>query len=125
MTKPQAVSIDVLKNCCSHCIDIELPSGTKVSIQPSNEVIRLVTDDTVECSAGGIPIARRVYYHSALLPPVKDGVLYIVPKQVALAYAEVRDDFVYPDTQSATEWDGETNRPKNVKQLRFPPRLLR
>jgi len=125
MTKPQALSIDALKNCCNHCIDVEMPSGTVVSVKPSNVSIRLVTEDTVECTVGGIPVARRVYYHSALLPPEKPGVLYIVPKQVALAYAETRDDFVYPDTQSATKWDPETNRPKDVKQLRFPPRLLR
>ncbi len=124
MTNKQDLTIDALKNCCNHSINIELPSGTHVSIQPSNDVIRLVTDDFIECTAGGIPIARQVYYHSALLPPVKPGTLYIVPKQVAITYSELRDDFVYPDTRTASEWDAH-NRPKNVKQLRFPPRLLR
>ncbi len=125
MTKPQELSIDSLKNCCTHNIDVELPTGEIATIRPSNTTIRIVTGDGVKCIAGGIPIAQKVYFHSALLPPEIPGVIYIVPKQVALAYAEIRDDFVYPDTQSASEWDAETNRPKNVKQLRFPPRLLR
>ena len=125
MTKPQELSIDSLKNCCTHNIDVELPTGEIATIRPSNTTIRIVTGDGVKYIAGGIPIAQRVYFHSALLPPEIPGVIYIVPKQVALAYAEIRDDFVYPDTQSASEWDAETNRPKNVKQLRFPPRLLR
>ena len=114
-----------LKNCCNHQIDITLSSGQVVSILPSNEVVRLVTDEIEECSVVGIPIARKVYYHSALLPPKRPGTLYIVPRQVAFIYADIRDDFVYPDTRSATQWDPSTKRPLDVRRLRFPPKLLR
>jgi len=90
MTKPQELSIDSLKNCCTHNIDVELPTGEIVTIRPSNTTIRIVTGDGVKCIAGGIPIAQKVYFHSALLPPEIPGVIYIVPKQVALVYAEIR-----------------------------------
>lgn len=121
----EELSLESLVNCCNHGIDIKLPSGTCVTIQPSKDVIRLVTSESVECVAGSVPIVRTTYYHSALLPPAKEGVLYIVPTQVALVYAGIRDDFVYPDTRTATEWDGKTNHPKYVTRLRFPPRLRR
>ena len=125
MEKTREMPLEALVNCCNHGIDIELPSGSVVTIQPSNKyVIRLVVSESVERVAGGIPITRTTYFHSALLPPVKEGVLYIVPTQVALAYAGVRDDFVSPDTRTATEWD-DKNVPKSVKQLRFPPKLRR
>ena len=88
MTKPQELSIDSLKNCCTHNIDVELPTGEIATIRPSNTTIRIVTGDGVKCIAGGIPIAQKVYFHSALLPPEIPGVIYIVPKQVALVYAD-------------------------------------
>ncbi len=121
----EELTLDSLKNCCNHQIDITLPSGQVMSIQTSNAAVRLVTEDNERCHIGGIPVAQRVYYHSALLPPEKPGTLYIVPKQVAFLYAGIRDDFVYPDTRSATKWDKTTNRPRDVRQLRFPPKLLR
>jgi len=89
-------------NATGHTIRVRQQSGDLL-VHPSTAMcLRLVGADVRDWSIPDIEVVQRRFYHDPLLlPPQQDGVLYIVSRKFANAYATIRSDFVFPDTEDA------------------------
>lgn len=85
-------------------------------------VIRLPCADVVDRTVIDEDVVQRQLYHEQLPAPRPD-VLYIVSRKVAYAYANVREDMVFPDTEDGAERD-ETGRVTAVRRFRRPDKLV-
>lgn len=68
-------------------------------------------------------VQRRCYYSQDNLPPYDPDTIYITSRRFACVYADLRDDFVYPDTECDAERDS-NGRIYAVRRFRRPDRLV-
>jgi len=87
----------VVINLTPHSVTVLGEDGQVVAtVRPSGEVLRLpeVVQDT-SLRLAGVPVVEKSLDPDAKLPPVRDGVYYIV--SLPVAQAARRPDFIVPD----------------------------
>jgi len=86
-------------NLAAHPIRVETSQGVH-EYPSSGRVLKLDTlDETVDLIGDEIPIIRKVFFEpvASEMPPIVEGVYYIVPNQVMSVIR--RPDFISPDTK--------------------------
>lgn len=114
--------------------DIHVSSGgVDITYPRSSDPLRLVHRlETIETDINDVNVVRSNFVHDEeLVPEMKGGIRYLVPKLISDIYAGERDDFISPGTnvlfdepEFAYAEDG-SRRVKSVKQFRLPSRLIR
>ena len=84
-----------IKNLCPHDVNIKDANGVIWTIKPENIPARVETDYKPVFYIGAIGISRREFIATNNLPPVTDGTMYIVSRQVAM-YNSYRKDLLVP-----------------------------
>lgn len=92
----------VLVNCTGHYVDLLLPDGGNVRLEPSGHVARVSSTRTklfdFPLKGGTFPVYRVRYGVLEGLPPPRPDTLYVVSKMAAIrAAAEGRRDVVMVD----------------------------
>lgn len=112
-----------LINATGHTVRVRQTDGDVKVHPPSSIYLRLTGADVRDWSAKDVEIVQRRFYHKpSNLPEVQEDVMYIVSRKFACAYANLRDDLVYPDTEDGAERDG-CGRVLAVRRFRRPDKL--
>jgi len=109
-------------NATGHEVRKRRSDGSIRSYLPSPLTIRLASVDLPDRSIPGEDVVQRRFFHEPL-PVPNTGVVYIVSRKVAFAYAGIRNDFIYPDTESGAERDS-NGRILSVRRFRRPDILM-
>jgi hypothetical protein len=113
----------VLVNATGHDVMVRGKDGS-ITVYPKSPIsIRLSGADVREWSVHNVEIVQRRFYHESLPVPIANpGVRYIVSKKTAYAYANLRDDLIFPDTEDGAERD-DAGWVTAVRRFRRPDKL--
>lgn len=84
-----------IKNLCPHDVNVKDANGKIWTIKPESIPARVDTDFSPVFYIGAIGVFRRSLNGTTNLPPVTDGTMYIVSRQVA-NYDSDRKDLLVP-----------------------------
>jgi len=114
-------------NATGHVVRIRNADGGLTTYPPTTLCFRVtgaeVRDWNVATDIGADIVQRRCYYSFTDLPPYDPDTIYIVSRRFAYAYASIRDDFVYPDTECGAERD-KNGRVYAVRRFRRPDLMV-
>lgn len=82
-------------NLCPHEINIKDANGKIWELPPAEEPARVTTTFTASFYLGTIGVFKRNFVGNSNLPPVTEGTMYIVSRQVA-SYNAGRKDLLIP-----------------------------
>ena len=82
-------------NLCPHELNINDANGKLWYLPPCEEPARVQTDFRAACYLGTIGVFQEVFLENINLPPVTEGTMYIVSRQV-VTYNPARKDLLYP-----------------------------
>jgi hypothetical protein len=88
-------------NLTPHPITVKT-NEIKRTFEPSGQVARVETTETLLHTVEGIPIMKRTWEQPTGIPDPEEGTLYIVSSVVLSAAAE-RTDLISPDTGKTAE----------------------
>jgi hypothetical protein len=100
-------------------------SDGSLTTYPRNKDIKLKSREFSINTKDDIEVVRKVYFPTKHIPEYEPGVYHIVSKIVAVMYAGIRDDLVYPGTHpfhdNAYYTDGEL---EHIKRFRLPDIMM-
>lgn len=82
-------------NLCPHELNIKDANGKLWYLPPCEEPARVQTDFRAACYLGTIGVFQEVFLENINLPPVTEGTMYIVSRQVVTCNPG-RKDLLYP-----------------------------